>query len=379
MRETVLRRYETLAQEGELQADEGQRALARALDEIGDALRARGGHTKKSALGWFLSRGASSEPVRGLYIWGSVGRGKTLLMDLFFAAAPDIGKRRAHFHDFMADVHERIHRYRERVARGEVKGEDPIPPVAAELAQSVRLLCFDEFAVYDIADAMILGRLFKRLFERGVTIVATSNVAPDGLYPGGLNRQLFLPFIRLIKEQMNVFHLQAPRDYRLGRAAGAPIYLTPDGSQARACLDRHFADLAGDARPQRRALRFRGREIEVPAAADGVARFSFEELFVRPLAAADYLKLAETFHTIIVEGIPVLAPDQRNEAKRLINFVDALYDRRVRLIVSAEAEPVDLWTGTDGAETFEFARTASRLMEMRSSEYWEAARAFHPL
>ena len=378
MRETVLRRYESLAREGELQPDDVQRALARGLDDISEALRERGAKSKKSALGWLLARGAKPAPVRGLYIWGAVGRGKTLLMDLFFETAPEVDKRRAHFHDFMADVHGRLHKMRQRVADGDIMVDDPILPVAAAIADETRLLCFDEFAVYDIADAMILGRLFERLFDRGVTIVATSNVAPDELYAGGLNRQLFIPFIRLLKERMTVFHLDAPQDYRLGKEAGEPIYVTPLGPQARACLDTHFSELAGEMRPERRAIAIRGRQIDVPAAADGVARFSFEELCSRPLSAADYLKLAESFHTILVDGIPVLTPDRRNEAKRLINFVDAMYDRKVRLVVSAEAEPDDLWTGTEGAETFEFSRTASRLMEMRSAEYWIEASEERP-
>ena len=375
MRESVRRRYEAMAESGGLMPDPIQRALADRLDRLIAELGASAQKSKKSPLGWLFARGGKPAPPCGLYIWGPVGRGKTLLMDLFFAAVPQIGKRRAHFHEFMAEVHDRINVFRGRLRRGEVKGDDPIPPVAAEIAADMSLLCFDEFAVYDIADAMILGRLFERLFEHGVTIVATSNVAPDELYAGGLNRALFVPFIGMLKEHMAVFHLDAPRDYRLEKAADEPIYVTPLGPRARACLDHHFSNLIGTTGAEPRSIAFRGREIAVPAAADGVARFSFDELCARPLAAADYLKIAEAFHTVIVDDLPVLTPERRNEAKRLINLVDAFYDRKVRLIVSAEAGPDDLWTSDDGKEAFEFTRTASRLMEMRSNEYWESATA----
>jgi cell division protein ZapE len=373
MRESVRRRYEALAEAGELDPDIVQRALADQLDTLIAALAEQAQKSKKSALGWLFARGERSPAPRGLYIWGGVGRGKTLLMDLFFGAAPTQEKRRVHFHAFMGEVHDRIAEFRRRLRTGEVKGDDPIPPVADAIAKDVRLLCFDEFAVYDIADAMILGRLFAQLFERGVTVVATSNVAPDELYANGLNRALFLPFIVLLKERMEVFHLDARRDYRLDNTGVQRRYVTPLGPEADACLDAHFRRLSGAERGSPCELRVRGRRVRVPEAADGVARFSFEELCARPLGAGDYLKIAATFHTLIVDRIPVLDAARRNEAKRLINLVDTLYDARVRLIVSAEAEPQDLWRGSDGAETFEFARTASRLVEMRSDEYWDAA------
>jgi cell division protein ZapE len=373
MRESVRRRYEAMAESGELKPDAVQRALADTLDALIAELAEGAQKCKKSSLGWLFARGAKPAPPRGLYIWGAVGRGKTLLMHLFFAAAPVERKRRVHFLAFMGEVHERLDRYRRSLKGDEARGGDPIAPVAAEIAAECQLLCFDEFAVTDIADAMILSRVFERLFELGVTVVATSNIEPDRLYEDGLNRALFLPFIALLKERMSVFHLDAPRDYRLDNPGAGPRYVAPLGPDADRCLDAHFRALTGCEHGKRRELAHKGRRIVVPAAVDGVARFSFQDLCIRPLGAGDYLQIAAAFHTIIVAGIPVLGPGQRNEAKRLINLVDTLYDNRIRLIVSAEAEPEGLWQGRDGAESFEFARTASRLVEMRSDAYWEAA------
>ncbi len=299
-------------------------------------------------------------------------------MDLFYAAAPLRLKRRAHFHEFMGNVHDRIAAYRHLVKSDGKRGGDPIAPVAAEIASEAELLCFDEFAVYDIADAMILGRLFEKLFARGVVVVATTNVAPDELYKDGLNRALFLPFIALLKERMAVFHLDAPRDYRLDTTGTGRRYATPLGPEADACLDAHFRRFSGRAKGTREELHYKSRRIVVPEAAGGVARFSFEDLCARPLGAGDFLKISDTFRTVLVSDVPILSAARRNEAKRLINLVDTLYDRRVRLIVSAAAEPHELWQGKDGAEAFEFARTASRLIEMRSDTYWENAGAPTP-
>jgi cell division protein ZapE len=373
MRESVRRRYEAMAESGELKPDAVQRALADTLDALIAELAEGAQKSKKSSLGWLFARGAKSAAPRGLYIWGAVGRGKTLLMDLFFAAAAVERKRRVHFLAFMGEVHERLDGYRRSLKGGEARGGDPIGPVATEIAADIQLLCFDEFAVTDIADAMILSRLFERLFDLGVTVVATSNIEPDRLYEDGLNRALFLPFIALLKERMSVFHLDAPRDYRLDNPGAGPRYVAPLGPDADRCLDAHFRALTGCEQGRPRELAYKGRRIVVPEAVDGVARFSFQDLCVRPLGAGDYLQIAAAFHTIIVAGIPVLGPGERNEAKRLINLVDTLYDNRIRLIVSAEAEPEGLWQGRDGAESFEFARTASRLVEMRSDAYWEAA------
>ncbi len=383
MSDTVRRRYEAMARSGDLMPDAAQFALADALDALAEGLRAKPRKTRGGLLGW-LRGSAKAEPPRGLYIWGSVGRGKTLLMDLFFEAAPVKAKRRAHFHEFMADVHDRIAAARSAPHLGSISGAntrsksggkngEPIAIVAEALAAEMTLLCFDEFAVYDIADAMILGRLFEKLFARNVVVVATTNVAPDDLYKDGLNRALFLPFIALLKAHMKIFHLDAPRDYRLDAAGSEPRYVSPLGPAADACLDAHFRRLSGGSDGTPRELQNRGRTILVPAAAGSVARFSFDDLCGRPLGAGDYRTVADTFSVLIVADIPILSAARRNEVKRLINLIDTLYDKGVRLIVSAEAEPHLLWQGTDGAETFEFARTASRLIEMRSDSYWEGA------
>lgn len=360
---------------GAVAPDAKQRALADRLDRLLAELGEKRLSSKKSALGWIFARGGRPEPVRGLYIWGPVGRGKTMLMDLFFAAVPNARKRREHFHSFMNDVHERLHAAREAQRHGGSAGDDPVGLVAATIADEARVLCFDEFAVTDIADAMILGRLFERLFARGVTLVATSNVPPEEQYRDGLNRELFLPFLALLGEKTDIFHLDAPADYRQGLAGSEPLYLIPPGPQANACLAAHFRRLTGLQHGRPQSLTNKGRRITVPEAADGVARFSFEELCGRPLAASDYLKIAARFDTIILSGIPVMGPARREEAKRFINLVDTLYDRGVRLIASAEAEPEALWAGHNGFESGEFARTASRLGEMRSDAWWNATRA----
>ncbi len=368
MRESILRRYDTLAQAGTLEPDPVQRALAERLDRLVETLAERRLGSKKKAFGWLFSRAQAQQPA-GLYIWGSVGRGKTLLMDLFFAAAPHERKRRVHFHEFMDEVHRRLEAFRRKLRSGEAKGDDPIPPVAAEIAAETRLLCLDEFAVNDIADAMILSRLFESLFRRGVALVATSNTPPYALYKDGLNRALFLPAIALIERNMEVFHLEAPKDYRRDKAGTAAVYLTPAGLAADQKLDRIFRDLTGRERGEPTKLDAGRRKIPVPQAADGVARFTFGELCAVPLGAADYLKIARAFDTIVVSDIPVMTPATRNEAKRFINLIDTLYDNGVCLVASAEAPPDMLWRGQTGVEAQEFKRTASRLVEMQSDAY----------
>ncbi|HEY8580163.1 MAG TPA: cell division protein ZapE, partial [Beijerinckiaceae bacterium] len=324
---------------------------------------------KSSPLGWLFGRRRPAEPLKGLYVWGSVGRGKTMLMDLFFEAAPVRRKRRAHFHAFMADVHARVHAWRQQKKQGLVKGDDPVAPVAEALAEEAWLLCFDEFAVTDIADAMILGRLFDALFARGVVLVATSNVEPSRLYEGGLNRALFLPFVARLRERVNVVELTARTDFRLEKLNGSPVYHTPADAQARAALDRSFKALTGLDRAGPRDLTVLGRTVTAPQAAGGVARFSFADLCAQPLASADYLAVAEEFHTLVLDEVPRFRAHQRNEAKRFINLVDTLYDQHVKLIASAEAAPVELNAGLEGREAFEFDRTASRLIEMQSIAY----------
>ncbi|PXW59043.1 cell division protein ZapE [Chelatococcus asaccharovorans] len=371
----VAARYEALVATGTVERDQAQLDLITLLDGLVDRLRQaeKVKAAPKRPLAWLLGRRErdNGPAVRGLYVWGSVGRGKTMLMDLFFEAAPVALKRRAHFHAFMGDVHERIFQFRQRVKRGEEKDTDPIPHVAAELAKEAQLLCFDEFAVTDIADAMILGRLFTNLFALGVVVVATSNVVPDRLYEDGLNRALFVPFIALLKERMDVVKLQSRTDFRLEKLAGNPVFLVPADDDARRRLDRMFHALSGSIGAPL-SFTVKGHPVAVPCAAGGVARFSFADLCSKPLGASDYLALAERFHTFIVEDIPTLNFDRRNEAKRFITLIDTLYDRHVKLLASAATEPQDLYHADQGREVFEFDRTVSRLIEMQSEEYLSA-------
>ncbi|KAA2236845.1 cell division protein ZapE [Salinarimonas soli] len=367
---SVSSRYDALVAAGAIERDPAQVGLLRRLDRLSATLAEHRLARKASPLGWlFGRRGRDAPPTRGLYIWGSVGRGKTMLMDLFFESLPAASKRRVHFHAFMADVHERIHAYRALLKAGEVRGDDPIAPVARALADEAAILCFDEFAVTDIADAMILGRLFTALFGHGVVVVATSNVEPDRLYEGGLNRALFLPFIDLLKERMEVLRLDARTDFRLEKLAGGSVYHVPADEAAGRALDDAFRRLSGRARGQPVRLTVKGHDLDIPQAAGGVARASFADLCMKPLGAADYLALAQRFHTLILEGIPRMDLSRRNEAKRFITLIDALYDRRVKLLASADAEAPDLYVAEDGREAFEFDRTVSRLIEMRSEDY----------
>ncbi len=291
-------------------------------------------------------------------MWGGVGRGKSMLMDLFHETAP-VTSRRVHFHEFMGRVHDRLGKAR---ARRDVS--DPIPPVAKAFASEAKLLCFDEFQVTQIADAMILSRLFEHMFERGVCVVATSNRHPDDLYKDGLNRHLFLPFIDLLKDKCDVFELASERDYRLERLTEAPVWYVGEASAA---LDHTFDRLTLGAVPHGCELTVQGRKVPVERQAAGVARFTFEELCMRPLGPQDYLTIAATFHTVVLDGIPKLTPANRDEAARFVTLIDALYEAKVKLVASAAAEPDDLYP--DGKGSFEFRRTASRLHEMRSAEY----------
>jgi cell division protein ZapE len=368
MSPSVQQLYRELVAAHRLEADPAQMVLVERLEALAARLAGYSPARPPNALERLIGVRPPEAP-RGLYIHGPVGRGKTLLMDLFFEAAPAKAKRRAHFHAFMADVHARIHQWRMRRKAGETTGEDPIAPVAAEMAAQAWLLCFDEFSVRDIADAMILGRLFAQLFAAGVVIVATSNVAPDDLYKDGLNRALFLPFIALLHERLEIRALEARTDFRLEKLARAPVYYCPPDAAAKAALDAAFKRLTGHEQGAPAEIALLGRTLAIPEASDGVARFSFDDLCRRPLGASDFLAIAQRFHTILIDHIRVMSRDQRNEAKRFINLIDTLYDQRVKLIASAEAEPDALFQGEDGYEVFEFDRTASRLIEMRSTDY----------
>lgn len=314
--------------------------------------------------------GAAKPPPgpHGLYIWGPVGRGKSMLMDLFFEDVPMEKKRRVHFHEFMLEVQERLHRRREQLAaKGAPPEADTIVPIAREIAAGARLLCFDEFQVTNIADAMILARLFETLFEEGVTVVATSNRPPDDLYKNGLQRERFLPFIDLVKQRLDVIELGGDQDYRMDRLRNLDVYLTPLGAWATAKLDEAFRALSGGSDGGPRVLRTQGRDVEVPRAAPGVAMAHFMDWCARPMGAADFLCIAEHFHTVIVAEIPKMGPDSKDKAVRFITMIDTFYEKKVKFICSAAAAPARLYV--DGEGSFEFERTVSRLMEMQSPEY----------
>ena len=365
---TPLDRWQARVEAGVLAHDAGQEDAAKALTALHERLaswRPEGG----------LFRKADPAP-KGLYLWGGVGRGKSMLMDLFCAHAPVSPKRRVHFHEFMQDVHARIGAWRKLDASERRKrpehvrgaGDDPIPPVAKAIANTARLLCFDEFQVTDIADAMILGRLFEQLFERGIVVVATSNREPDDLYTNGLNRQLFLPFIAMLKDRLQVLEIDGGADHRLRQLKAAPVYYSPPDPNA---MDAAWDRLTSGAVPQSCTLTVQGRAVAVPREAAGVARFTFPELCARPLGAADYLAIAARFHTVLIDDVPQLSPEQRNEAKRFVTLIDALYEAKTKLVMSAAAEPDALYPAGDGS--FEFERTTSRLIEMRSEDYLAAA------
>ncbi len=353
---------------GQVKADLAQAEAVERLDALVKALAA--------SRGWF---GRGKAP-RGLYIWGAVGRGKSMLMDLFFEAAPRKDKRRVHFHDFMLEIHAFIFEWR-KLSPSERKrhpahvreaGDDPIAPAARHIANTAGLLCFDEFHVTQIADAMILGRLFGQLFDLGVTIVATSNRRPSDLYKDGINRQLFLPFIKRLEDELDVIELKSVRDYRLERLTAAPVYYSPLGPEADASMDAAFARLAGGAPPLPETLDVQGRKLTVPEQATGVARFTFDRLCKQPLGAADYLAIARRYPTVLIDRVPKMGKDERTWAARFVTLIDALYESKTKLVISADAQPDDIYIAGDGA--FEFQRTASRLHEMRSADYLAAER-----
>jgi cell division protein ZapE len=367
---SVSEQLKSLTASGALQIDDAQMHVARCLDRVLSGLKQKRPAAKSSALGWlFAAKKKSSDKVRGLYIHGSVGRGKTMLMDMFFSMAPTPKKRRAHFHEFMTDVHNRIAAHRLKLKNGETKQADPIPVVGAALYDEAELLCFDEFTVTDIADAMILSRLFADLFGRGCILVATSNVEPDNLYRDGLNRSLFTPFIGLLNQYVETVTLDSPTDYRMEKINSLPVYLTPLGNHADMAMDASWNQALHGRKAHPIEIPMKGRSIHVPLAVDRLARFSFADLCDRPLGAADFLAISERFDAIFLDHVPLLGPEKRNQTKRFIILVDTLYDHAVRLYISAEAMPENLLTQARGTEGFEFDRTASRLFEMRSAEY----------
>jgi cell division protein ZapE len=362
--------YQALVTSGEIEADAAQAVAADALGSLEARLaHYRPAPRKNGLLGRLFGNGKQTEPIKGLYIHGDVGRGKTMLMDLFFHASPVRRKHRAHFHEFMAEVHERVHGFRQKIASGEISDTDPVILTAGMIFDEAWLLCFDEFHVTDIADAMILGRLFTKLFELGTVVVATSNVAPDDLYKGGLNRGLFLPFVKLLQERMDVLRLDARTDFRLEKLAGVNMWHVPANKDADAALDKAWQKLSGGAPAKPQDLVVKGRRFRVPRAAHGVARFSFKELCEVPLGASDYLRLAHDFHTLVLDRVPVMHYEQRNFAKRFIILIDTLYDNCVKLVASADADPLSLYLATEGVEANEFKRTSSRLIEMGSESY----------
>ena len=358
--------YKNRLSTGALKPDPVQEKSVEALQRLFDDLVEQESAPKKSFFRRLVDSGIP-EPPRGLYMHGGVGRGKSMLMDLFYDALPEnIKKRRAHFHEFMIDVHDYIHsRNSEDGAEGIV--DQALPSLGALIARNARILCFDEFHVTDITDAMILGRLFKILFEHGVVVVATSNWAPDDLYKDGLQRERFLPFIDLLKSKVEVLHLDSPHDYRAQTVQIEGTYFTPLNRKTQAVLDEIFEKLTDGADAQEEILQVKGRDITVRQAVNGVGRFTFAQLCERPHGAEDYLEIARRYQTVFLEGVPKLGYDRRNEVKRLMNLIDALYEARVRVIISA-AVPVDkLYRGHDHA--YEFERTVSRLLEMQSVGY----------
>jgi cell division protein ZapE len=359
----VLTRYRELVAAGELRVDTEQAAAAERLDRLAQELEAV---PKKGSILW-RALGRAPEPARGVYMWGGVGRGKSMLMDLLFDCVDIRRKRRVHFHEFMLEVHARLNVERQK------NTADPVVAVAEALVDDIRLLAFDEMVVNNPADAMILSRLFTEMMGHGLTMVATSNRAPGELYKDGLNRQLFLPFIALIEARMDVLTLNGPVDYRLDRLGSMETWLVPNGAEATAQLSAAFfrlTDYPVEDRARVPACDLPvqgGREIHVPKCLKGVAVFSFKRLCGEARGAPDYLAIAHRFHTVILVGIPRLGPENRNEAARFVTLVDALYENRVKLLAAADAQPDDLYIAGDGA--FEFERTASRLHEMASDEY----------
>jgi len=357
----VVDRYDHLTGSGALQFDAKQSACARALDELSAAL------ARPPQKGWFSRSARSKPPVRGLYIWGGVGRGKTLLMDMFFDRLNLPEKRRLHFFEFMEEVHLAIGEFRREQKSGSAGSRDPVAAAAATIAKQCKLLCLDEFMVTDITDAMLLMRLFEALFAHGLVLVATSNIPPERLYENGLNRQLFAPFVPLLTAHTTVFELDAKHDYRRTMLTRHPVYFYGDPVAARAEIDEVWADLTGGEEIMPVMIEVPGRQITVPAAARGVARFSFAQICEAPLGATDYRRIAHRFHTLVIDHIPHLDRARADAAKRLIILIDTLYDNGIKLVASFGAPLEEL--GANERTSAEFQRTLSRLIEMQSVDY----------
>ncbi|MBN2907658.1 MAG: AFG1 family ATPase [Rhodobacteraceae bacterium] len=356
MDQTLCSLYDARVAAGDLRPDPAQIVALPALDRIRAALES----PPPAPRAGLFRKPPPPEPVRGLYLWGGVGRGKSMLMDFFFENVAIRAKRRVHFHAFMQEVQKGLHAARQKGA------DDALKPVAAGIAQGLRLLCFDEMQITDITDAMIVGRLFELLFAAGVTVVTTSNRVPDDLYKDGLQRARFVPFIAMLKDRLEVVHLASPTDYRQNRLSGADVYFTPADRLAReamASIWHGFTEGAGGPL----ILQVQGRAVELPLFHNGVARASFWDLCAKPLGPADYLAIAAAVRVLILEDIPMLSSENYNEARRFVTLIDALYEARVRLIASAAAAPEMLYL--EGAGVFEFERTASRLREMQSADW----------
>lgn len=356
---TLTEIYDARVAEGQLRSDAAQRAVLPMLEAIRAALEAAA--PARGLFGLFAKR---PEPPRGLYLWGGVGRGKSMLMDLFTEAVAIPEKRRVHFHAFMQEIQAGLNEARQKGV------QDAIGPVAERIAAEVRLLCFDEMQITDIADAMIVGRLFQKLFDAGVVVVTTSNRPPDDLYKDGLNRGIFLPFIALLKERMAVHEIESETDYRQHRLQGAPVYFHPADARARAEIDAIWSDLTGGAAPHPLRLTVKGRQVVVPGFHAGVGRARFWDLCAQPLGPADYLAVTDAVRVLILEEIPRLSRSNFNEARRFVTLIDTVYEAKVRLIASAADVPERLYQEGEGA--FEFERTASRLREMQAAD-WAAA------